>query len=70
MMNYGNFTDTGLQMMHDAVHKAIEADKIAIGQGKEPPCRTSETLDWREHAKGLEDEMVVRGVGFVPVVFI
>jgi hypothetical protein len=26
MMNYQNFTDAGLRMMHDAVHKAIAAD--------------------------------------------
>ena len=24
-MNYENFTDKGLQMMHDAIHKAIAA---------------------------------------------
>jgi hypothetical protein len=29
---------------------------------------TSETQDWRDHARGLEDEMVLRWVGFVPVV--
>jgi hypothetical protein len=68
-MNYQNFTDSGLRMMHDAVHKAIAADTDAIKRGEPPPCRTSETQDWHDHAKGLEDEMARRNVVFVPVRF-
>jgi len=41
MMNYQNFTDAGLRMMHDAVHKAIAADSDAIKRGEPPPSRTS-----------------------------
>jgi hypothetical protein len=69
-MNYQNFSDGGLRMMHDAVHKAILADADAIKRGDTPPCRTSETQDWRDHAKGLEDEMARRNVAFVPVRFL
>ena len=29
-MNYENFTDKGLQLMHDAIHKAIAADSEAM----------------------------------------
>jgi hypothetical protein len=69
MMNYQNFTDAGLRMMHDTVHKAIAADSDAIKRGEPPPSRTSETQDWRDHAKGLEDEMARRNVAFIPVRF-
>jgi hypothetical protein len=31
---------------------------------------TSETRDWRDHAKGLEDEMAKRTVAFIPVRFL
>jgi len=68
-MNYANFTDSGLGLMHEAVHKAIAADADAVKRGDPPPCRTSETQDWRDHAKGLEDEMVKRDVPFIPVRF-
>jgi hypothetical protein len=50
-MNYENFTDTGLRMMHDAVHEAIAADSVAMKRGEPPPCRTSDTKDWRDHAE-------------------
>jgi hypothetical protein len=68
-MNYANFTDSSLILMHDAVHKAIAADSAAIKRGDPPPCRSSETQDWRDHASGLEDEMVKRTVPFIPVRF-
>jgi hypothetical protein len=68
-MNYENFTDKGLQMMHDAIHKAIAADSEAMKRGEPPPCRTSDTKDWRDHAEGLEDEMARRNVPFIPVRF-
>ena len=29
-MNYKNFTDKGLQMMHDTVHKAIAAEPSPV----------------------------------------
>ena len=38
-MKYENFTDTGLQMMHDAVHKAIAADSVAMKRGEPLPCK-------------------------------
>ena len=68
-MNYENFTDKGLQMMHDAIHKAIAADSEAMKRGEPPPCRTSETKDWRDHAEGLEDEMARRNVPFIRFAF-
>lgn len=68
-MNYASFTNSGLSLMHEAVHKAIGADTNAIKRGDPPPCATSETHDWRDHAKGLEDEMVKRNVPFIPVRF-
>ena len=68
-MNYENFTDKGLQMMHDAIHKAIAADSEAMKRGEPPPCRTSDTKDWRDHAEGL-DEMARRNVSFIPVRFL
>jgi len=69
-VKYENFTDTGLRMMHDAVHKAIAADSVAMKRGEPLPCRTSDTKDWRDHAEGLEDEMVRRNVPFIPVRFL
>ena len=59
----------GLQLMHDAIHKAIAADSEAMKRGEPPPCRTSDTKDWRDHAEGLEDEMARRNVAFIPVRF-
>jgi hypothetical protein len=35
-----------------------------------PPCRTSDTKDWRDHAEELEDEMARRNVPFIPVRFL
>jgi len=69
-MNYSHFTDISLEMMHDAVHKAIALDSKAIKRGELPPCRTNETKDWRDHARGLEDEMARRDVPFIPVRFL
>jgi hypothetical protein len=69
-MRYANFTDSGLILMHEAVRKAISADSAAIKRGDPPPCMTSETQDWRDHARGLEDEMVKRDVPFIPVRFL
>jgi hypothetical protein len=69
-MNYANFSDTGLLIMHEAVHKAIAADSKAMKRGDPPPCRTSDTKDWRDHANGLEDEMARRNVPFIPVRFL
>jgi hypothetical protein len=69
-MKYENFTNTGLRMMHDAVHKAIAADSEAMKRGETPPCRTSDTKDWHDHAKGLEDEMARRNEPFIPVRFL
>ena len=66
-MNYLNFTDKSLQLMHDALYKAIASDSKAIKRGEPPPCRTSETKDWRDHARSLEDEMARRDVPFIPV---
>ena len=68
-MDYRLFTNDSLQLLHDAVHKAIEADKIALRQHREPPHKTSDTKDWRDHAKGLEREMVARGINFIAAVF-
>ncbi len=69
-MNYANFTDTGLSLMHEAVHKAIAADRDAAKRAEPLPCKTGETQDWRDHAKGLEDELARRGVPFIPVRFL
>jgi hypothetical protein len=69
MMNYRNFTDKGLQLMHQAVHEAIALDTKAKKRGEPPPCRTNEMKDWRDHANGLEDEMARRDVPFIPVQF-
>jgi hypothetical protein len=68
-MNYANFSDSGLSMLHSAIHNAIAKDRDAVKRGDPPPCMTSETQDWRDHAKGLEDEMVNRNVPFIPVRF-
>jgi hypothetical protein len=70
MINYKNFTDKGLQVMHGAVHEAIALDTKAKKRGEPPPCRTTETKDWQDHARGLEDEMARRDVAFIPVRFL
>ena len=70
MMNYSKFTDKSLQLMHDAVHKAIASDSKANKRGEPSPCRTNETKEWRDHARGLEDEMARRDVPFIPVRFL
>jgi hypothetical protein len=69
-MNYANFSDSGLSMLHSAIHNAIAKDRDAVKRGEPPPCMTSETQDWRDHAKGLEDEMAKRTVAFIPVRFL
>ena len=61
-MNYENFTDKGLQMMHDGIHKAIAADSEVMKRGEPPPCRTSDTKDYRTH-NGLR----IRQADFAPI---
>ena len=68
-MNIQKVTDESLHMLYEAVRSAIKADVAAVAAGKEPPCATLETADWREHAKSLEDEMSSRGVEFDAVAF-
>lgn len=68
-MNYAAFTDKALQLMHDAVHRAIAADAVANKRGEPSPCETKQTRDWHDHAKALEQEMVRRNVPFIPVRF-
>jgi hypothetical protein len=70
MINYRNFTGKGLQLLHDAVHQAIALDTKAKKRGEPPPCHTTETEDWQELAKNLEDEMARRDVPFIPVRFL
>jgi hypothetical protein len=63
-MNYSAFTDKALQIMHDAVHRAIADDAVAAKRGDPPRCGTKETKDWHSHAQGLEDELARRNVPF------
>ncbi len=70
MMNYPGITDTGLLTLYEAIREAIVLDRDAMNRGEPPPCRTSETRDWRDHAKGIEDELIRRDIAFIPVRFL
>jgi hypothetical protein len=56
-MNYENFTDKGLQMMHDAIHKAIAADSEAMKRGAlGPQAEAYLPLFWPREKEAIEPE--------------
>jgi len=63
-MNYHEFTDDALLMMHYSTRGALAVDDELTKLGAEPRFRVRETSDWRKHADDLEAEMSQRGTVF------
>ncbi len=68
-MNIRSLTDSSLHLLYECVRDAVTADREATLAGREPPCATLATQDWRDHASSLEDEMSTRMINYVPVTF-
>ncbi len=63
-MNYHEFTDEALLMMHYGTRGALAVDDELTKLGAERRFRVRETSDWRRHADDLEAEMSKRGIVF------
>jgi hypothetical protein len=63
-MNYHEFNDDALLMMHYSTRGALAVDDELMKLGAEPRFRVRETSDWRRHAGDLEAEMTGRGMIF------
>jgi hypothetical protein len=63
-MNYQAFTNASLTMMYEGIRGALAADDALKRQGQETRFRVRETPDWKQHAAGLEAEMIKRGMTF------
>lgn len=64
MSDYSTFSNKALQMMYAAVGEALQADDRATKEGTRPPHGVRTDADWKEHARGLSDEMVKRNMTF------
>ncbi len=64
LMNYQAFTNDSLTMMYEGVRGALAADDALKAGGEAPRFRVRETSDWKDHAGGLEMEMLKRGMLF------
>jgi hypothetical protein len=63
-MNYQAFTNDTLLMMHHSARGALAVDDELSQLGQEKRFRVRETPDWKEHATGLEAEMLRRSMSF------
>jgi hypothetical protein len=63
-MNYHQFTDDALLMMHYGTRGALAVDDELARLGAERRFRVRETSDWKQHADDLEAEMSKRGIVF------
>ena len=61
-MDYRNFTNDSLLMMYESIRGALASDDAQKLAMQEPRFRVRETAEWREHAGGLEAEMLRRGM--------
>jgi hypothetical protein len=66
-MNYQAFTNDALLMMHHSARGALAVDDELSQLGQEKRFRVRETPDWKEHATGLEAEMLRRSMSFVAI---
>jgi len=62
-MNYQAFTNESLTIMYEVVCRAL-ADDALEERNHAPPFRVRETSEWKQHAAGLEAEMLKRGMFF------
>jgi len=62
MMDYRNFTNDSLLMMYESIRGALASDDAQELAMQEPRFRVRETTEWKEHAGGLEAEMLRRGM--------
>jgi hypothetical protein len=62
MMDYRNFTNDSLLMMYESIRGALASDDAQKLAMQEPRFRVRETTEWKEHAGGLEAEMLRRGM--------
>jgi hypothetical protein len=63
-MNYQAFTNDSLTMMYEGIRGALAADEALKRQDIEARFRVGETPEWKQHAAGLETEMLMRGMMF------
>ena len=61
-MDYRNFTNDSLLMMYESIRGALASDDAQKLAMQEPRFRVRETTEWKEHAGGLEAEMLRRGM--------
>ena len=61
-MDYRNFTNDSLLMMYESIRGALASDDAQKLAMQEPRFRVRETAEWKEHAGGLEAEMLRRGM--------
>jgi hypothetical protein len=64
-MKYESFTGVALNMLHDAVRRAIVMDQLHIKVGKPPPCETSSTEEWRKDPQQTSGPSLDFGTGRV-----
>ena len=61
-MDYRKFTNDSLLMMYEGIRGALASDDAQKSQGESPRFRIRETAEWKDHAGGLEMEMLGRGM--------
>ena len=63
-MNYQAFTNESLTIMYEVVCRALVTDDALEILNHAPPFCVRETPGWKQHAAGLEAEMLKRGMLF------
>jgi hypothetical protein len=63
-MDYHEFTNASLSMMHFGARGAIAADDELNALGQAARFRVRETQSWKRHIADLEAEMIRRGMKF------
>jgi len=63
-MDYRKFTQDSLLMMYESIRGALASDDAQRLAMENPRFRVRETEEWKQHAAGLEIEMLRRGLSF------
>jgi hypothetical protein len=68
-MDYHQFTNASLSMMHFGARGALAADDELNTLGQAARFRVRETESWKRHIAELEAEMIRRGMRFEGIDF-